>query len=104
MSVCSFLSATAQAPQASGVCVKLLEVVATMRLQRNDFHFGAAIHSCEPLGAVLDQNGLLPENTRLMMFDDQYLTLHCMFLQILTLIFVYEYCSIYIYMCVIMCI
>ena len=34
-----------------GVCVKLLEAVATMRLQRNDFHFGAAIHSCERLGA-----------------------------------------------------
>ncbi|CAL1144974.1 unnamed protein product [Cladocopium goreaui] len=47
--VTSTLTTLAKA-NSPGVCVKLLEAVATMRLQRNDFHFGAAIHSCETQG------------------------------------------------------
>lgn len=38
--------------QATGtrVCLALLEALKLMALEPNDFHFGAAIHSCEPLG------------------------------------------------------
>ena len=41
------------------VCVELLEAMAVLQLQRNDFHFGAAVHSCELLGAWPEAFALL---------------------------------------------